>query len=92
MWVRMLEISWHLLLHLRFQAGHPVMSVLEAEGFVQLDVLLDMQLSVDVLNADVMHVQIIARGHGANAVEQAFLAAGAGYARSPLRPRPAAAR
>ena len=62
----MLEISRMSLLHLRFQPGDAVVRFLQAEALVELDVLLDVQPAVEVLHADVMHVEIVARGDGAN--------------------------
>ena len=47
MWVRMLEISRHIVLHLGFQAGDAIVRLLQAEPLVQFDVLLDVQLAAD---------------------------------------------
>ncbi len=67
----------HLLLHLRLQPGYAIMGFLQAEPFVEFNVLLHVQSSAHVLHADVVHVQIVAGGDRADAVEEAFLAAGA---------------
>ncbi len=45
MWVTMLEISRNIVLHLRFQAGDAIMSLLQAQPFVQFDMLFHMQLA-----------------------------------------------
>src|SRR5271165_789780 len=63
--------------HLAFEARDAVVGFLQAEPLVQLDVLLNVQSACEVLHADVMHVEIVARGDRADLIEEAFLAAGA---------------
>src|SRR5664279_3922402 len=64
--------------HLAFQPCDPVVSVLERHALIQFNMLLHMQRAMDVLHTDVVDVEIVPGGHGANAIEQAFAAAGAG--------------
>ena len=66
-----------ILLHLAFQARDAVVGLLQAEPFVEFHVLLHVQTAADVLHADVVHVEVVARGDRADAVEEAFLPAGA---------------
>ena len=58
--------------HLRFQAGHFIVSVLHAELFVEFEMLLHMQMSIQILHADVVHVEVVASGDGPDAVENIF--------------------
>ena len=60
---------WDVTADFGFEHGNAVMSVLQAESLVQFEVLLDMQVSSQVLDAHIMHVQVIARGHGPDAVK-----------------------
>src|SRR5664279_750061 len=64
--------------HLAFQPCDPVVSVLERHSLIQFNMLLHMQRAMDVLHTDVVHVEVVPGGHGANAIEQAFTATGAG--------------
>ena len=54
------------------------MGVLQAEPFVELDVLFDVAAAAGVLHADVVDVEIVACSDGADLIEQALMTAGAG--------------
>ena len=54
------------------------MGLFQAQVLVEFEVLLYMQLSQKVLHADVMHVEVVAGGNGAYAVENIFRAQLAG--------------
>src|SRR5450755_4422849 len=69
---------WNVVAHLAFQPCYTVVSVLERHALIEFNMLLDMQGATDVLHADVVHVEIVPGGHGADAIEQAFAATGAG--------------
>ena len=58
--------------HLGLELGDEAMGGAEGHGFVDLEVLLDMELVVVLLHADVVDVQVGARGDGADAVVDAF--------------------
>src|SRR6202142_4007664 len=63
--------------HFGFQAGNFVVCLFHAETLVEFQMLFDVQLAIQILHADVMHVEVVARSHSANAVENIFRAAGA---------------
>jgi len=59
--------------NLRFELGYAVMSFLSSKVLVEFEVLLDVQFAFEILHADVVHVDVVARGDGADAVEDAFV-------------------
>ena len=58
--------------HLGLELGDEAMGGAEGHGFVDLEVLLDVELVVVLLDADVVDVQVRARGDGADSVVDAF--------------------
>ena len=62
----------HVAAHVGFELGDLIVSAFERHAFVELDVLLDMQLAGEILHADVVDVEVVARRDGANAVEDIF--------------------
>src|SRR5271169_6702519 len=58
-----------------FQPSDPVVSFLQNHAFIQFDVLLDMQLPANILDADVVDVEVVSGGYRSNAIKQAFLKA-----------------
>src|SRR5690348_8490686 len=63
--------------NLTFEYRHLVMGLLERKALVELQVLLDMEASAQVLDANVVNVEIGPGGDGANAIEDVLAAAGA---------------
>src|SRR5882762_11599061 len=55
--------------HLRFQSGNFIVRLLHAELLIEFQMLFHMQLPIQVLHADVMHVEVVAGSHGADAVK-----------------------
>jgi hypothetical protein len=53
-------------------AADEVVGLAEGHGLVDFDVLFDIELAVDRLNRDIMQDDIVARGDGADFVEDAF--------------------
>ena len=68
----------HVAAHVGFEFGDLIVSVFQRHALVEFNVLLDVEVAGKVLHADVMHVEVAARGHSANAVENVFRALGAG--------------
>ena len=69
MCVRMVEISGT---SLRISLSSRVTSscaCFHAELFIEFQVLLDVELAIQILHADVVDVEVVARGDGANPVE-----------------------
>src|ERR1700730_15270490 len=62
--------------HFRFQPCDFIMRLLHAETFVQLQMLFDVQLSIEVLDADVVNVKVVARGYSADTIKDIFRASG----------------
>ena len=62
--------------HLRFQPGNFVVRLLHAELLVEFQMLFHVQLPVQVLHADVVHIEVVAGSDGADAVENIFRAPG----------------
>src|ERR1700686_2152613 len=58
--------------HVGFQFGDLVVSFFEGHALVEFDMLLDVQPTVEILDADVVHVEIVVGGNGADAVEDVF--------------------
>src|SRR5262249_36358036 len=58
---------------LRFQSRHDIVGLFEAQGFVELQVLLHMQTSGKILDTHVMDAEVVARSHSANTVENIFM-------------------
>ena len=67
----------HVVAHVGFKFGDLVVRALKGHALVEFDVLLDVKLAGEILDADVVDVQVVARGHGANAVEYILGALGA---------------
>ena len=57
------------LANLGFENGHAVVGFLQAKAFVEFEMLFDVQVSLEILHAHVVHVEIVARGHGPDAIE-----------------------
>src|ERR1035441_2734505 len=55
--------------HVRFEFGYLIVRVLKRHALVEFDVLFDVELARNILHADVVHVEIPMRGHGADAVK-----------------------
>src|SRR5271170_402814 len=66
----------HVVAHVRFQFRDLIVGTFEGHAFVEFDVLLDVKLSGEILHTDVVDVEVVTRGDGANAVEDIFRALG----------------
>ena len=58
--------------NLRFERGDKAVRLAQAHVLFDLDVQLDAQAAVVRLDAKLVHRDVVARGHGAHAVEDAF--------------------
>ena len=67
----------HIVAHICFEFGDLIVGVLEGHALVEFNVLLNVEFAVEILHADVVDVQIVAGGDGANAVEDIFRTLGA---------------
>ena len=67
----------HVVAHVGFEFGDLIVSAFEGHAFVEFNVLLHVELAGEILHADVVDVEVVARGDGANAVEDIFRALGA---------------
>ena len=67
----------HVAAHVGFQFGDLIMGALQGHAFVEFDVLFDVEATREILHADVVDVEVVAGGDGANAVENIFRALGA---------------
>ena len=65
---------WNFRAHLPFEACHFIVRLLHTELLVEFQMLLHVQLAVQILHADVVNVKVMARGHGADAIENIFRA------------------
>ena len=54
--------------------GHAVVGFLQAQAFVEFEVLFDVEVALEILHADVVHVELVAGGDGADAIENVFRA------------------
>ena len=64
--------------HIGFEFGDLIVSAFERHAFVEFDVLLDVEFAGEILHADVVDVEVVASGDGADAVEDIFRSLGAG--------------
>src|ERR1700691_3204883 len=62
--------------HVGFEFGDLIMGVLERHAFIKFDVLLDVKPPREILHADVVDVEVVACGHGANTIKDIFRALG----------------
>jgi hypothetical protein len=67
----------HVVAHVSFKFRDSIVGGLQAQVLVEFDMLLDVELAVEILHADVVDVEVVASGDGANAVEDVFRALGA---------------
>ena len=67
----------HIVAHVGFKFGDLVVRALKGHALVEFDVLLDVKLAGEILDADVVDVEVMSGGDGANAVEDVFRALGA---------------
>src|SRR5579862_2384427 len=67
----------NILSNLRLEDSDAVVGFFQAQAFVEFEVLLDVQVSGEILHADIVHIEVVARGHGADAIENIFRAQGA---------------
>ena len=67
----------HIVAHVGFEFGDLIVGALKCHALVEFEVLLDVKLAGEILDADVVDVEVVARGDGANAVENIFRALGA---------------
>jgi hypothetical protein len=58
--------------HVSFEFGDLIVGGFESHAFVKFDVLLHMKSSGEILHADVVDIQVVAGGNGANTVEDIF--------------------
>src|SRR5579859_4105467 len=58
--------------HLGLNLRDLIVGLLEAESFGEFEVLFHMKTSGEILDADVMHAEVVARSHGADAVKDVF--------------------
>ena len=58
--------------HVGFEFGDLIMRVFERHALVEFDVLFDVKVAGEILHADVVHVEIVVRRDGADAVEDVF--------------------
>ena len=65
-----------ILANLGFEHGHAVVGFLQAQAFVEFEVLFHVQVALEILHADVVHVEVVAGGHGADAIENILACAG----------------
>src|SRR6266436_2252378 len=65
------------LANLCLEDGHTVVGLFQAQAFVELEVLFHMQVSLEILHANVVHVEVVARGHGTDTIENVFRTQGA---------------
>src|SRR5579864_353132 len=63
--------------HCRFQLGDLIVGLLHRHALIKFHVLLHVNLTRDVLHTDVVDVQVVASGNGANAIENIFRTLGA---------------
>ena len=63
--------------HIGFEFGDLIVGALEGHALVEFNVLLDVELAGEILHADVVDVEVVAGGDGANAVEDIFRTLGA---------------
>src|SRR5207248_3203333 len=59
----------HLMADFCFQDSNAVVSIFQAQAFVKLEMLLDVQISLEILNADIVHVEVLTSGDGRYAVK-----------------------
>src|SRR5580700_8080445 len=64
--------------HIGFEFGDQIVGGLQGQVLVEFDVLLDVEVAVEILHADVVNVEVVASGDGTNAVEDIFRTLGAG--------------
>ena len=55
--------------NLRFQERYPVVSLQQSKPLIQLQMLFDVKTPTQILHADIVHIEIVPRRHGPNAVE-----------------------
>ena len=63
---------WDFVADLVFDAADEFVGLAEGHGLVDFDVLFDVELAVDRLHGDVVKDDVVARGDGADLVEDAF--------------------
>ena len=63
--------------HIGFEIGDTVVSAFQRHALVEFDMLLDVEAAGKILHADVMDVEIVASGDGADTIEDIFGALGA---------------
>ena len=68
----------HIVTNFGLKHGDAVMGLFQAEAFIQFQVLLDVEISLQILHADIVDVEVVARRYRADAVENIFGAHGAG--------------
>ncbi len=66
------SISGNVAQNLRFEGGDKAVRVAERQVLVELHVQLHLQAPMVRLDAELMHRHVVARGHGAHAIEDAF--------------------
>src|SRR5882757_6976399 len=64
---------WNFHSNFRLELRDAIMSFLQLEVFIEFQVLFHMQLPFQILHANVMHVDVVPGGNGADAVENAFI-------------------
>src|ERR1700733_14366418 len=68
----------HVVANVGLEFSDLIVGSLESHPFVQFDVLLDMKLAIEILHRDVVDVEIVASGNGADAIKGVFRTLGAG--------------
>ena len=62
----------HVLTYIRFEPGYPIVSLLQTQLLIKFEMLFDVQTPAQILDAYVVHVEIVAGGDGTNAIENIF--------------------
>jgi len=63
--------------HVGFEFGDLVVGGLQGKVLIEFDMLLDVEMAVEILHADVVDVEVVASSDGPNAVEDVFRTLGA---------------
>ncbi len=67
------------LANLGLEHGHAVVGFFQAQAFVEFEMLFDVEMALEILHADVVQVEIVTGGDGADAIENIFRTQGAGH-------------
>ena len=63
---------WHLLPNFFFEGSHLVVGIFERQTLVHFEMLLNVQAPIQILNADIVHIDVVAGGNAAHTVENVF--------------------